>query len=377
MISSLSSCLNDPHNQKFDAKTPAEKAFVNDYNPPQYKWGWIDSKGQLVIENKYDDIRDFSENLAAANFQGQWGYLNKIGKIIIPFQYRTAHQFDGGITMVQDFDLQWTCLDKSGMELHKAKYEEVRQHQNGLIPVKSDGNWGIVNQKGELLLEYKYQTIRIDDKYAIVTQNNKQLLFDPNNGKLGQVAYDKIYKLSQSARRFKENKKYGYLDQSGLPMISPLYNEALDFKSENTIVRKGNQYLLINQKNEVLRKLNYEKIQQGNQGFFFYRRNEKWGILDNLGDEVSSPDFKILNRFSEGLAGFSNGENWGYVDQNGRIVILPVYPLIWDFVSDRARAIDPSGIGYIDKEGYWVIDPQFIEVRDFKDGMARVQVFRF
>ena len=43
------------------------------------KWGYIDTKGNIVIPAVYDDAYSFSQGLAAVKVNGKWGYIDTKG----------------------------------------------------------------------------------------------------------------------------------------------------------------------------------------------------------------------------------------------------------------------------------------------------------
>lgn len=104
----------------------------NSYN----RIGYIDKTGKKVIPFIYQGASDFSEGLAAVKFDGRnqisyvldgdeiavvkhedmndkWGYIDKTGKVIIPFQYLEANPFSNGKARV-NLNGQWLYIDKSG-----------------------------------------------------------------------------------------------------------------------------------------------------------------------------------------------------------------------------------------------------------------------
>ena len=48
---------------------------------PQYHWGFIDTTGQILIKAEYDAVSQFSENKAAINKDGLWGYMLHSGSL--------------------------------------------------------------------------------------------------------------------------------------------------------------------------------------------------------------------------------------------------------------------------------------------------------
>ncbi|GHU90992.1 hypothetical protein FACS1894202_11710 [Clostridia bacterium] len=67
------------------------------------KYGFVDKKGNWVIEAKYDAVGYFSEGLAPVVYNGKLGYIGVSGNIVIPFQYdgdlRTANFHTGYATV--------------------------------------------------------------------------------------------------------------------------------------------------------------------------------------------------------------------------------------------------------------------------------------
>lgn len=46
------------------------------------KYGYINKKGEIIIEPKYDYAEEFSEDLAIVGTEGNLGYINKKGKLL-------------------------------------------------------------------------------------------------------------------------------------------------------------------------------------------------------------------------------------------------------------------------------------------------------
>ncbi|WP_435978561.1 WG repeat-containing protein [Psychrobacter sp. DM4] len=92
------------------------------------KWGFVDDNDVVMITYSFDDVRPFSEGLAAVSIDNKWGFLNLGGKLVIPFNFEnnaatasdtyqgvSAFVFKEGIAWVGTLaNGQKTCIDKRG-----------------------------------------------------------------------------------------------------------------------------------------------------------------------------------------------------------------------------------------------------------------------
>ena len=64
------------------------------------KWGFIDTKGKMVIPPQFDEAGKFSEGLAAVFSECRWGYIDKTGAFVIKPQFKFASEFSEGLAAV-------------------------------------------------------------------------------------------------------------------------------------------------------------------------------------------------------------------------------------------------------------------------------------
>lgn len=76
-------------------------------------WGYINQKGILVIEPKFEDAEPFSEGLAAVKVNKKWGYINNKGQLVINAQFNYAYKFMDGKARVET-GKGWKLIDKQG-----------------------------------------------------------------------------------------------------------------------------------------------------------------------------------------------------------------------------------------------------------------------
>jgi hypothetical protein len=150
------------------------------------KCGYIDKTGKVIIPLIYEIAQSFSEGLAAVEKDGKWGYIDKTGKVAIPFEYVSAQPFEGGMAYVNieswRFASRGSYIDKTGKAIIPFDYNiNFRLLGNGLIAVNT-GNFGSSNYGyGDDNKWSIYEILRI---YAAVPSPQKVTV----NG--GEIAFD-------------------------------------------------------------------------------------------------------------------------------------------------------------------------------------------
>lgn len=354
-----------------------EEIFLDDYKSTPFKWGYINTKGNIIIDAIYDDNRDFSQGLAAANYKGKWGYINTKGETIIDFKYRTTTEFSEGLAVVQLFDRQYLTINTKGEVISKAYYEEQYPYKNGRSRVKLDGRYGYVNADGIRIDTTIYlKASNFENGTAIVKTINGYQVIGQKMQSLTSDIYDKIYKGESRYWKYRLRGKFGYLDtESKFEHWNDQLDDAGSFEDGIACIKiKEISYILDENgnKNEVpyssLRNLSHNRIAFLNKG--------KYGVIDQKGNIITPEIYNGLYKYEDNRLGYQKGQLWGYLDLNGKEITPPLFPLVWDYKDGLARAISSSGIGFIDTIGRPVIPQIFMEVRDFNEGLARVQVYR-
>ncbi len=131
------------------------------YAQKDEKIGFINNKGEWVIEPSFDKVRAFSNGLAPVLKDKKWGYINEKGEQVIDFEYKDAETFSAdGLAPVKE--KLWGFIDKSGKLVIPMEYDisagfsflkknAEKGFINGLARVKTKKGWGFINTKGELL----------------------------------------------------------------------------------------------------------------------------------------------------------------------------------------------------------------------------------
>jgi WG containing repeat len=112
--------------------------------------GYLNAKGEVVIEPQFQAGSAFSDGLACVCKEGQFGYIDKRGKWVIPPRFEYANDFSEGLAGVSLGEKGWGFIDRTGKEVIPAKFAWVyKGFRHGVAEVAFDRKVGYVNTKGE------------------------------------------------------------------------------------------------------------------------------------------------------------------------------------------------------------------------------------
>ncbi|MCL2109905.1 MAG: WG repeat-containing protein [Oscillospiraceae bacterium] len=163
--------------------------YDDEYNPIH---GVINKLGEVVIPFEYDYIGDFSEGLMAFKKDGEYGYMDETGQVVISrvhkemrisFSRGPLFPFNNGFAVVHNMvtaepernimDMssyeKWGVIDKAGNEVIPLKYDYISSFNDGLAVALVghadfyhnyfSGEWTILQIDGDIIREL---TINID-----------------------------------------------------------------------------------------------------------------------------------------------------------------------------------------------------------------------
>ena len=135
------------------------------------KLGYINTKGEQIVECKFDYADDFNEGLAMVEKDGKRGYINTKGEQIIECKFDFAWSFNEGLAAVQK-DGKCGYINTKGEQIVECKFDDAYDFNEGFARVKKDGKWGYINTKGcFVIFDESKNEIEVLDK-AIDRSNN-------------------------------------------------------------------------------------------------------------------------------------------------------------------------------------------------------------
>ena len=298
-------------------------------------WGYIDLKGEWVIQPKYIEAYSFSGDLAAViNDRDEVLYINRTGKVehsaIGKRAFKTAYNFSEGILNV-------------GVE----KNSELVMTYMG-----TDGKTAINISKLPTTKGIKYQT---KDYLELATpfRNGLAVVMRITNATLAESGAEDetetAYIISNTGAAAAvlppglDPSVYGF-DDNMLVIVQNVSNGLCGASDENGVLVIPCSYAQI--------------LHCDGELYLCQNTNGLWGFVNKDGEIVVGFEYEDAHPFSEGLAAVYDGEGWGFINKSGDIVIDCVYDEVGTFktpvVGDSSNSgAFSSGVAVVRKGGFW------------------------
>ena len=314
-------------------------------------WGYADPDKQLVIKPEYDEANPFYEGYASVKKGEKYGYINKAGKVVIPFKFFSARSFRFGYfekagnknATADDENNQKTVLF-AGASLQTDGYEiciDTKGNRMPKCPAIPESSAPEINKSSTVTVVSNYSTIQKSDLYDKITGDYKMPGAEESyyiairNGNYGifnntfevivPFEYSKIEKLNMGVMPYvivEKDSLKGVLFGNG-SIYMAVDNSRLDFVSASD----GNNYLIFtkdgktgikNSKYRVIVEPAYTDIKYNPAGGFDIVGNENLRGYCFYNTNVILPRFAevVPVKGTEFVKVKTQTGKWGYVSSN-------------------------------------------------------------
>ncbi len=323
------------------------QSYVSYVKPEGKKeWGYINDKGEFLIDPIYRKCYKFSEDgLAPIYEKKKFSFINTKGEVLK--------------TEVEGFKL----IEVFGIGL--------QGYNDGMVAIRMGDHWGYLDTNGKLVIDTKYDKASVfSDGYATVKKGDDFFVIN-KTGVETVVTAPNVYnlkKFSEGLAPYNDpEKNNGFIGTDGKVAI------AADFMAVGYFIdglawakTKDKKVGFINKKGEwaieakFLKAHNFDPV----SGLAKVKIGENWAYTTKSGEIIRIDDTLSWGNFSEGLAKGKKNEAIGFYDKDGKWVIEPQFQNVRKFVNGYAAAKKNDLWGFINTKGEWVIDAKYSAVKD-------------
>lgn len=198
---------------------------------------------------------------------------------------------------------------------------------NRYFAVYTNNKWGVINSKGEIVIEPQY------DETIIIPNNSKDLFI---------CTYDVDYTKNTYKTKVINSKNTEII--SGYDIITALENyddeNNLWYEEDVLLVSKNGKYGLVDFKGKELLKCEYEEISalKGVKKSFLVKKDKKLGLVDNIGVTIIENEYEkiepISNKYEYGYIVTDSEKKMGVINRDKSLAVEVKYEDIKNIYGD-------------------------------------------
>lgn len=353
------------------------------------KAGFINRDGKILIPFQYDTWSPvteycYREGLFGIGKNGKFGFVNDKNQVVIPFIFEHNPMgmgcFENGKAIVIK-NGQRVVINKKGQILQKLPYiEEVNinlvEGYTSKMEIVNNGPWYtlIDNKTKKQAIPEKFQNIISEGNLLVVYKNDRYGLISPTTL---QYIYpltltEKPVFISVGNTKFWQiavNGLSGLIDTDGKVVIPTEYQVLYikTFQNGQLIVNKKNKLLLINLQNNVLKNFDYKEIIESNSNpttFLVTNAQGLQGIINAKGEEIIPCQYKRISNFHQIYFGLQENKKQIIFDSLGKRIHKEEFD-DYEYVGfgtlgeNFVKVSLNNKIGVLDKKGKIVVPCQY------------------
>ena len=385
----------------------------------------------LLKQLPFDEVRPFSEGLAAVRVAEKWGFIDDHGRWIVKPKFDMAGDFHDGFACfvvetkppppkppvaakpsppkrpvaarepdapgANPSPLKGFVTTKEGDVYVVRDGAVTRQGKEDTTPPElvSIMGFGFIDRRGKTVIPPQY-TFALDfsEGLAAVCVGGKPLTIEDVRGLSSQGIFS--WDIPQV------DGKWGFVDKTGKRVVEAKYDWAesfqdglalvarrtpkkegeedkdLDSFSGDSVFRKGHKgrYSFIDRSGRNVFGREFTGAEEFSEGLALVGLDDEHSAyIDRTGKIVIEPRTVVCGQFHEGRAVAALDGKYGFIDRTGRFFEWKFNAAAWEESSDGRMQFEDNATkldGFSDLEGNVVIPAQFTYARDFSEGRAAV-----
>ena len=259
------------------------KYFVSKSQDSQ-KFGVIDTSGNVVIDEQYDDVQIPNPSKAVficINGDSSKVFNSEAQEIYTEFgEISTLRLKNTSSDLIYEKSVlkyeqngKFGLIGIDGKKLTEPIYDSIDtlQYKEGELIVKQNDKYGIINQKGYILVDIEYDEITADGFYDMETQYRYDGYIVANKTDMGY--------------------RYGYVFHDGKQILDALYNDLkritnISDEEPYLLVAENGRYGVMKKSTQIISN-EYQSISyDASNNIFVVQKGQKYGVMDFSGKQI-------------------------------------------------------------------------------------------
>ena len=273
------------------------------------------------------------------------------------------------------------------------------------FPVKRENRWGMIDQKGEIIIDLRYRfatylgtqgipyfhledsigtIVYAPSKGAILKHPKKNLVFRWLEPTIRNEVNTTSFLLLEG---YNEEDKTVY-NLKGEKLFQGHYREIKCLKENHFAVRQGYKWGIVDQQNRMLLPIEYPLFKIDEGGYVIAGNNLECSLLNPQLQNVPGPANSIFHFLDKAYVMYSNNSispqqlltlnqtQWGLMDKRGNVLTEPIYER-FEVINDSLLKVSARNkYGFINHRGEVLFSPQFEELSALTKPVIKVRIGR-
>lgn len=239
--------------------------------------GLVSMKGEIILDPIYKEITPLDEKILKVKREDEVGLMNRHGHWILRLssEYQDIGGKSEGMISIKKND-SWGFVNDKSQLLIANRYDSVTSFQDGLAAAFLGGDWGFINNQEKLIVQPNLDCVgSFTHQKAVVSRDGKTGLIDQHGKTIIPLEYDEVVRLTSGLYKVSKDDKFGIFDGKGEQIIPVGFSEIQETESHNFIVCRRGLAGVMNQHGRYTIPLKYDAIKLLRKGEYLciYRGN--------------------------------------------------------------------------------------------------------
>ena len=343
------------------------------------KLGLVDLQGKTVLAPTFNSIEEKQPYFFACSKTKGCSVYNEDLQLVLKGDYNSIELGCEGQFIVEK-NRKYGVVSEKGTIILPLKYSFINSNKNGYTVTLNDKT-GLFNSEGKEIIPISYHWIytdKIDDNIPIVAElDGKEGYINTKNEWVIPPTYRDAFAFRQGLAKIREVRDYiYYINLKGEPVIQDFDANVIE-PSDNTYivgVRKECKYMVYDLNGNLLDTYNLLRNNWSGNAIFAVKKGGKWGYIDGYGKVIIPLEYEEVRNFSEGLAAVRKDGKWGYINPKNEIVIPIEFTNkeVGFFKNGGAEYYTDRGAGLINLKGEIIAEPKYNSIEYIKGNVAIV-----
>lgn len=240
------------------------------------RWGLVDASGRERVPVRFDDIGPGSDELLAVRAGENWSIVDLAGREVFAPRPVELRPLTRRVAAFRSGEA-WGLVNREGKVLVEPQYGEIRKDEGGLrvwlgggpYPDRSGktGRVGVLDARGRTVVEARFEALEpFGKRYWLAKDEAGWSVLERVSGKrlrdLPGVVKVEAQTEGRAAVRYEVQTEggpgFGYVDERGVAVIPPLFDEAGPFREGIAVVRRGGKCGVIDRDGQELLPIAYD-----------------------------------------------------------------------------------------------------------------------